>query len=402
MAAALTAVALTAAALVVSGSAATGAPPSAADVAEQQARADELRGQVRSAQSEVDGAQSRLAELSVRAGAALERYAAAAQQQQAAEAAHWEESERLTLARTELASSRGDLGRWAARTYRDGEGAAAYEGFLTLLDARDPEDLTMRLSMLQVVGRAQAGPVRQAGDAALAQQDATTRAEGTSRAVRDTTLEAEQARRDSELLVAEQRAEVQRLEALLASSRGASQEADAEAARLEAAREQVLRGMTASAPATNLDGLNAVTGLTGQCRGEGVERFPNGQIPEAALCRLWGAPGHLLRADAAYAFDALAEAYAAAFGSPLCVTDSYRTYASQVRLKASKPHLAATPGTSNHGWGTAVDLCGGIQRFGTAEHRWMQLNAPLFGWFNPSWAQQGGSKPEAWHWEFGG
>jgi hypothetical protein len=31
----------------------------------------------------------------------------------------------------------------------------------------------------------------------------------------------------------------------------------------------------------------------------------------------------------------------------------------------------------------------------------MQANAPRFGWVHPSWAEQTGSKPEAWHWEFG-
>ena len=50
---------------------------------------------------------------------------------------------------------------------------------------------------------------------------------------------------------------------------------------------------------------------------------------------------------------------------PICITDSYRTYASQVRLYGQKPALAAVPGTSNHGWGLAVDLCGGIEHFGT-------------------------------------
>ena len=72
-----------------------------------------------------------------------------------------------------------------------------------------------------------------------------------------------------------------------------------------------------------------------------------------------------------------------------------------MNLYATKPNLAARPGTSNHGWGTALDLCGGIQDFGTAEHEWMFLNAPLYGWFHPAWAQRGGSRPEPWHFEFG-
>jgi LAS superfamily LD-carboxypeptidase LdcB len=84
------------------------------------------------------------------------------------------------------------------------------------------------------------------------------------------------------------------------------------------------------------------------------------------------------------------------------VTDAYRSFAEQVDLYARKPHLAAYPGRSNHGWGTAVDLCGGAQRFATPEHEWLRAHAPLFGWFHPSWAAAGGSRPEAWHWEFAG
>ena len=136
--------------------------------------------------------------------------------------------------------------------------------------------------------------------------------------------------------------------------------------------------------------------------GGDVSSYPNGAIPPANLCPLWAAGGHRLRADAAFGFSRMSEAYALKFGRPICVTDSYRDYAGQVAVYAAKPNLAAKPGTSNHGWGTATDLCGGIQTFGTPQHLWMRANAPLYGFFHPSWAQQGGSRPEAWHWEFGG
>ncbi len=71
-------------------------------------------------------------------------------------------------------------------------------------------------------------------------------------------------------------------------------------------------------------------------------------------------------------------------------------------MRAAKPTLAAVPGTSNHGWGVALDLCDGVERFDTPAHRWLQENAAAFGWFHPAWAQQGGSKPEPWHWEYAG
>jgi LAS superfamily LD-carboxypeptidase LdcB len=122
----------------------------------------------------------------------------------------------------------------------------------------------------------------------------------------------------------------------------------------------------------------------------------------ALLCPLPAAAGKYLRADAAYAFSRMSQAYAAAFGSPICVTSAYRSYDDQVRVSAERPGLAAKPGYSNHGWGTAADLCGGIDRFGTATHDWMLANAPLFGWFHPAWAEPSGKLPEPWHWEFGG
>ncbi len=136
------------------------------------------------------------------------------------------------------------------------------------------------------------------------------------------------------------------------------------------------------------------------CTGKPTGGQQNGNLDPGSLCPLWMAPGHRQRSDAAAAFNAMSKRYAATRGTPLCVTDSYRSYSEQVDLYRRKPGLAAVPGTSNHGWGIAVDLCGGVQEFGSAAHRWMQDNAPSFGWIHPSWARQGGSKPEPWHWEF--
>jgi LAS superfamily LD-carboxypeptidase LdcB len=66
-----------------------------------------------------------------------------------------------------------------------------------------------------------------------------------------------------------------------------------------------------------------------------------------------------------------------------------------------KPALAAVPGTSNHGWALAVDLCGGIHIAGTPQWTWMTANAGRFGFVQPDWARPGAEKPEPWHWEYG-
>ncbi len=132
-----------------------------------------------------------------------------------------------------------------------------------------------------------------------------------------------------------------------------------------------------------------------------VTRGPsNGRLPAGALTSLSWASGQRLRPDAAAQLERLNVAFRARFGHDIAVTDSYRSFAGQVAARRTRGHLAATPGTSNHGWGVAVDLGSGINRFGTETHRWMRENAPKFGWDLPAWARQDGSKPEPWHWEF--
>ncbi|CAN5345515.1 hypothetical protein BH20ACT9_BH20ACT9_10410 [soil metagenome] len=125
----------------------------------------------------------------------------------------------------------------------------------------------------------------------------------------------------------------------------------------------------------------------------------NGRIPPAALAPV--APGERLRADAAAAWQRMTAAHRAGSGRPIGITDTYRSYGQQVELAAYKGALAATPGTSNHGWGLAVDLVvpGG---YDDPTYRWLQANGARFGWVNPDWAREGGSKPEPWHWEFVG
>ncbi len=110
----------------------------------------------------------------------------------------------------------------------------------------------------------------------------------------------------------------------------------------------------------------------------------------------------MLRADAAAAFNGLSRYHAATVGGPLCVTDFYRSYGEQVAVYARKPGLAAFPGTSEHGWALAVDLCGGAENFGSAAYDWLKANSTLFGFVHPGWAEAGGGRPEPWHWEFTG
>lgn len=183
----------------------------------------------------------------------------------------------------------------------------------------------------------------------------------------------------------------QKEQARLAAERAAK----AKAARDEAARAEAAR--RAAALATD----QAVS--VAQCHNPGGYPsgpwggFSDGLIPGSELCAIIG--GGRLRPDAAIAFNQMSQAYAQTFGRPICVTDSYRSYSSQVAVFRKRPAFAAVPGTSNHGWGLAVDLGCGIQTYGSPQYRWMTAHAGQFGWVHPAWAVHNPFEP--WHWEFG-
>jgi zinc D-Ala-D-Ala carboxypeptidase len=119
--------------------------------------------------------------------------------------------------------------------------------------------------------------------------------------------------------------------------------------------------------------------------------YGNGRIPPDALVPL-GEGSHRLWAPAARAYRQLITA-ARAEGIEIGITDSYRDLAGQQRLAATKGlysqgGLAATPGTSNHGWGLAVDL-----RLDDRAQSWMRDHAWRFGFVEDV-------PREPWHWTY--
>ena len=120
----------------------------------------------------------------------------------------------------------------------------------------------------------------------------------------------------------------------------------------------------------------------------------NGRLDTSMLTSIGG--NHKLIDPAAQAYRRMVQA-AAADGIEWTITDSYRTYEAQVdvaRRKGlySQGGLAAEPGTSNHGWGKAVDLGGGANNNRTPENNWLRANAPRFGFTTIA--------REPWHWEW--
>lgn len=132
----------------------------------------------------------------------------------------------------------------------------------------------------------------------------------------------------------------------------------------------------------------------------------NGRLARGELCLVSHSPEGLkqyLRCDAADAWKRLGAEFEREFGVPLYAEYGYRAYDLQLwAMAVYGAGQAAEPGTSNHGWGEAVDLPDGEGwGFGEAYHEWLRAHAPEYGWDNPAWARQGNGREEPWHWEFG-
>jgi murein DD-endopeptidase MepM/ murein hydrolase activator NlpD/LAS superfamily LD-carboxypeptidase LdcB len=147
----------------------------------------------------------------------------------------------------------------------------------------------------------------------------------------------------------------------------------------------------------------------------------NGLLTSADLETLgsqWG--DARLYPAAAEAFRSMATAFQDEFGKPLQLSgtfDAFRPFQVQIdaytdpsKINAHDPdtssddtHMGAEPGTSNHGFGMAVDLASGINSGpDTPEYKWMIANGPEYGFVKPDWAKPGGDKPEPWHFDYAG
>jgi hypothetical protein len=366
--------------------------------------AEQLQSKARRDAESLSAAQQAQQVADASAAKALEGYQAA--QRRADEAARTAQVQaaalRVAEARTE--ASRQALSRYLGSVYRTGVGNRRLSVLSDLIDAEDPQALFSGLSMASRVGGNRNDQLAALRTAESLQARASDQAEQAQQASTAAAAAAATAKAAADRAVADQKARVAAAAVVLATT----QQQVATAVAAAAARAQALaqaeviaRTRSAITPVDAVLGA-AVPRPEATCVGASTAGFANGQIPVEVLCPLWGTSGQILRADAAASFNALSRAYAETFGAPICVTDSYRNYASQVAVRAAKPTLAAVPGTSNHGWGVAVDLCDGVQVFGSPQHEWLAQHAMAYGWFHPSWAQAGGSKPEPWHWEFAG
>lgn len=147
----------------------------------------------------------------------------------------------------------------------------------------------------------------------------------------------------------------------------------------------------------------------------------NGKLTSTQRTGLKSAPGQQLEDRAAASWDRMWDAMVSRYGWPMELTDSYRPRSVQdeifldryepqatgdgpfddvryyngrryVRVKGA---AAAIPGTSNHGWGRAVDITD-VGGFHSAHYRALAQIAGYYGWSNAAGKKIG----EYWHWEY--
>lgn len=139
------------------------------------------------------------------------------------------------------------------------------------------------------------------------------------------------------------------------------------------------------------------------------QKLQNGNLPEDLLGKATkgGKFKPSMLSELVNGYDRMCEDFRKAFPTKKLSAWGYRSYSRQLSIKVEKPNLAAKPGTSNHGWGQAIDVHfyedGASEysklRYSKPEYIWLKENSKKYGWYNPAWASQGGTKEEPWHWE---
>jgi LAS superfamily LD-carboxypeptidase LdcB len=145
-----------------------------------------------------------------------------------------------------------------------------------------------------------------------------------------------------------------------------------------------------------------------------VAGYENGRLPNERLITVY--PGCRTVREAGPSA-ALLFRQAAAINVPLTMEGCYRPLDDQVTLYAKNTSTGgpctAQPqtypdgrprGTSNHGWGKAIDFGnnGSGMTFTSSGYRFLKSHAGRVGWNHPDWAEPGQRCAEPWHWEWVG
>ena len=371
---------------------------SAGQLAAQMAQAEALTADLTRSNAAIAAAATRLDRLAKQTNTLLQEYAAARDAERTAR----QEADRDVAAYRDLSTQLGEdrraLGQLAYQAYAGGGGDLA--DMSTLIDAlsRPAAEASDTSAQLSYLNSQKASAFERVQDRTHLQQQVAVQAVEASTRAAEAATAAAKAKASLQTVIAEQKTQLEQTRALHAAQvRKAGPVAGLLLGSEDPAALETTRRLREALVVPGVE----VDGSVKACSTDEAD-YPNGAVPAAGLCPLYGAPAQSLRPGAAAAFNAMSLAYEKDTGSPICVTDSYRSLAEQVSVKAERGKWAATPGTSEHGRGLALDLCGGINSFGSPAHLWMKQNAPLYGWFHPAWAEPSGSLPEPWHWEYAG
>jgi hypothetical protein len=371
---------------------------SAGELEAQIAQAEALTADLSRSNAAIAAAATRLDRLAKQANTLLQEYAAARDAERAAREEADHDVAAYQALSTQLGEDRKQLGQLAYQAYAGGGGDLA--DMSTLLDAlsRPAAEASDTSAQLTYLNNQKASAFQRVQDRTQLQQQVAAQAVEASTRATDAATAAAKAKASLQTVIAEQKTQLEATRALHAAQ---VRKAGPIAGLLLGSEDATALATTKRLRAALVVPGVQADGSVKACSTNEAD-YPNGAVPAAGLCPLYGAPAQSLRPGAAAAFNEMSLAYEKDTGSPICVTDSYRSLAEQVSVKAERGKWAATPGTSEHGRGLAADLCGGINSFGSPAHLWMKQNAPLYGWFHPEWAEPTGSLPEPWHWEYAG
>lgn len=366
------------------------------DLATQIDAADQIWAQITATNSGLSVALKELQALSTKSNALLESLTEARAAEAAATASASQAKVELGVLQGRLDRARAIVREWAFQAYSEGGSGAE---MLSMLDAMRAEEYAVGdpLGDLSYLTDQRVRAVEEVRTLTARQHDLTKSRAAAQKVATESAAKVVKEKSELDALVKTQQAKLTLLQK--------SQAADVAKAGPIAAYLVGIQTPEAKAAYEKLQkvlGASVATTGVGKPCSTATGSYPNGMFPVSALCPLWQANGEMLSPRAAAAFNAMSQAYAQQTGSPICVTDSYRSLPQQYVTKAKRGRFAARPGTSRHGLGMALDLCGGINNFGSPAHLWMKQNAPLYGWFHPSWAGPSGATPEPWHWEFAG